>query len=435
MIKYSIIIPVRNALKYAKDCIQSVLMQNCNNYEIIVSDNHSTESVAEYVQSLNSPLIRFITPESSLGMVDHFEFALSQAQGEWIIFLGADDGLQPYFFDLCNMLTEQAQRMGLKIINGPRAYFFWNGCENIYGDIKISYVARSCFYKKNAKLSLLNALIGIKEYFDLPQMYTTSVVHRSVVDKVKEQQGGKFYTSLTPDANGAANICTLESYYMESLIPLGWVGTSPKSNGFQYATSGSEGGDILKSNLLSSHIGWHPLMGNLQADGAVKILSTPSSYLYESLLQTHRMQSRVGMALYSSKIFRLVFFAGMQAKMRSNGIFVGEQKEIFYDILKRNGLSREAVKVIGAPLARICRLVFKLEDIFYKFIQFGIPAMHHSLHMPILTGYSLMDASKYIRQKNAEERFFVQGGPMPQGIYGGKNIVKAIFHALPYFSS
>lgn len=434
MIKYSIIIPVRNALEYAKDCIQSVLMQDYNNYEIIVSDNHSTDSVAKYVQSLKNPSIRLIKPESSLGMVDHFEFALSQAQGEWIIFLGADDGLQPYFFDLCNMLIEQAQKMGLRVINGPRAYFFWDGCEGIYGDIKISYAARSCFYKKNAKVSLLNSLIGIKEYFDLPQMYTTSVVHRSVVDKVKEQQGGKFYTSLTPDANGAANICTLETHYMESLIPLGWVGTSPKSNGFQYSASDSQGGDILKSNLLSTHISWHPLMGRLQSDGAVKILSITSSYLYESLLQAHRMQGRAEEALYSSNIFKLVLFARMQAKMRSKGIFVGEQKEIFYDILKRNGLSRGAVKVIGVPLARICSLVFKLEDVFCRLIQFGIPAMHHSLHMPIPTGYSLVDASKCIRQKNGEERFFVQGGPMPQRIYGWQRVVMAVFHAFRFSS-
>lgn len=53
----SVIIPVYNVEKYLERCIESVLVQNYNSYEIILVDDGSTDSSPiicdKYAQNLN----------------------------------------------------------------------------------------------------------------------------------------------------------------------------------------------------------------------------------------------------------------------------------------------------------------------------------------------------------------------------------------------
>ena len=100
LIKYSILIPTRNGIKYLPFCIKSILSQDYINFELIVSDNHSTDGTWQYLKSIHDNRVKIIKPVHSLSMTDHFEWLLSHAGGEWIILLGDDDGLQPYFFEL-----------------------------------------------------------------------------------------------------------------------------------------------------------------------------------------------------------------------------------------------------------------------------------------------------------------------------------------------
>ncbi|MGO9485931.1 MAG: glycosyltransferase family 2 protein [Rhodomicrobium sp.] len=47
--KYSILIPTRNGLRYLPYAIESVLSQSSDEFELIVSDNHSSDGTAEYL--------------------------------------------------------------------------------------------------------------------------------------------------------------------------------------------------------------------------------------------------------------------------------------------------------------------------------------------------------------------------------------------------
>ncbi|MFA6914452.1 MAG: glycosyltransferase family A protein, partial [Endomicrobiia bacterium] len=48
----SIIIPCFNALKYTKQCIESVLKSSTYNYELILINNGSTDGTKQYFQEL-----------------------------------------------------------------------------------------------------------------------------------------------------------------------------------------------------------------------------------------------------------------------------------------------------------------------------------------------------------------------------------------------
>lgn len=174
--KYSIIIPVHNGMPYLSECVESILRQNYSDYELIISDDHSTDGSIEYLRSLKHKNLTVVEPPIRLSMTEHWEWALSFATGKWQIFVGQDDGLQNYFFCLADKLTNIAESKGLRAIASRRAYYFWSGCEEIY-KYRVSYGAANHVDVKSAALGSIDALLAIP-YFELPQMYCSSLFNK-----------------------------------------------------------------------------------------------------------------------------------------------------------------------------------------------------------------------------------------------------------------
>lgn len=226
--KYSIMIPVNNVRNYLPGTIDSIIKQNYHNYELIISDDSSTDGTAEYIDTLDNPIIKVLHTPRRMTTAEHFDWVQTHAQGTWQIFLGGDDGLQPYFFMLADKLTDIAGKKNLRAIASRRAYFFWNGCETVYGDMAISYSAEKKIYVCDSKKETLKTLYGKKDYFELAQMYMSSLFHCSLILEVRSKQKGRFLTYEVADANMAAISTLYEKQYLQCEIPLGWVGTSPK---------------------------------------------------------------------------------------------------------------------------------------------------------------------------------------------------------------
>ena len=77
--------------------IQSVLEQTYPDFELIVSDDRSTDGTFEALQALakNNPKLRIIQPPKNLGMAANANFAVSHARGEYIALLHHDDIYSP----------------------------------------------------------------------------------------------------------------------------------------------------------------------------------------------------------------------------------------------------------------------------------------------------------------------------------------------------
>jgi GT2 family glycosyltransferase len=92
----SVVIPVFNQKEaYLRRCIDSVLLQEYSEMEIIVSDNHSSNACMSFLQEYNDPRLRLIKPPCHLPLVQHFAFAGFHANGELLSFLPSDDWLEP----------------------------------------------------------------------------------------------------------------------------------------------------------------------------------------------------------------------------------------------------------------------------------------------------------------------------------------------------
>ena len=93
-IEFSIIVPVYNASKYLEDCVSSILKQNHRSFEIILVDDGSTDSSPQLCDAYAAEhhCVRVIHKQNS-GPLHSRRIGLSNAVGEWIIYLDSDDRL------------------------------------------------------------------------------------------------------------------------------------------------------------------------------------------------------------------------------------------------------------------------------------------------------------------------------------------------------
>lgn len=92
--KISIISPVYNAEKYIDRCIRSVLSQQYKDYELILIDDHSTDSSLAKCQKWKNIDNRIIVMENpSKGVSSARNVGIKRASGEYIMFIDSDDSL------------------------------------------------------------------------------------------------------------------------------------------------------------------------------------------------------------------------------------------------------------------------------------------------------------------------------------------------------
>ncbi len=91
----SVCIPTYNSAKYIRECIESVLAQSYTEFELVVSDDASTDNTLDIVQSYTHPRVRIHRLEHNMGLAFNLNHAASLAQGKYLKFLCHDDLLEP----------------------------------------------------------------------------------------------------------------------------------------------------------------------------------------------------------------------------------------------------------------------------------------------------------------------------------------------------
>lgn len=101
----SVIIPLYNKEKAVRHTIQSVLNQTFSDFELVVVDDGGTDSSAAIVKEFVSldDRVKYFYKKNG-GVSSARNYGLLKAQGEWVIFLDADDEMLPnnlqHLFDL-----------------------------------------------------------------------------------------------------------------------------------------------------------------------------------------------------------------------------------------------------------------------------------------------------------------------------------------------
>lgn len=108
-VRLSIGIPVYNGEASLEQALKSISSQSFRDYEVIISDNASTDNTAQICQEMAAinPRIKYFRQENNIGAVANFKFVLDKAVGEYFHWLAADDTRSDNFLELnVNFLDE-----------------------------------------------------------------------------------------------------------------------------------------------------------------------------------------------------------------------------------------------------------------------------------------------------------------------------------------
>lgn len=102
--KYSVVIPLYNKGNYIQKALESVLKQTCQDFEILVVDDGSTDHSLEAARAVRSDKIRIIT-QPNQGVAVARNTGIDQAKGAYIAFLDADDAWHENYLQTIDGLT------------------------------------------------------------------------------------------------------------------------------------------------------------------------------------------------------------------------------------------------------------------------------------------------------------------------------------------
>lgn len=94
----SVVVPVYNVEKYLKKCIESILRQSYDNFELIIVDDGSTDSsgkICDEIKSIDNRIT--VYHKENGGLSDARNYGIDRANGDYITFIDSDDYIHEDF--------------------------------------------------------------------------------------------------------------------------------------------------------------------------------------------------------------------------------------------------------------------------------------------------------------------------------------------------
>lgn len=158
MPKYSIIIPVYNAAPYLARCLNSVLNQQFDDYEVIIINDGSTDNSKEIIKKYVNKKLIYYEKENG-GVSDARNFGIKKVSGKFFLFVDADDYVSE---KLLKVIDENIDE-DIDILSFNIAIY--NKSNKL-----LSKTAKPILNKVNGEKAILS-FINKKELFDTPVAY------------------------------------------------------------------------------------------------------------------------------------------------------------------------------------------------------------------------------------------------------------------------
>lgn len=313
--KFSILLPTRNRLDLLKLAVESVRMQDCTDWEIVVSDNASesgTGDVGAWVQSLGDPRIRARRFDALVPVTDNWNATVEMARGDYMVMLGDDDALLPGGLSAMGALIDRWKRPDA-IYAQARQYAYPGvipGHPEAF--LQTGYNAFLEGHSEAFELPAATALTMVRGAMDFRILYGFNMQHfvfsRALVESLKDK--GSFFQSPYPDYY-AANAVLLSGRVVASPQPFSLIGISPKSFGFYYFNERENDGVAFLQNVADADLA-ERLRGELVPGSNMN-----DSWLCAMQTLARNFPDRVGSAVGFGRYRRLQYHELLKAGRRS----------------------------------------------------------------------------------------------------------------------
>ena len=209
----SIVVPTKDRYTYLKYLIKLVAQLNSNEIELVIQDNSDdNRAFVDYLDKLGYGFIKYYHESGQLPMSINSDKAVLNSTGEYICFLGDDDGITMKIIEGVHWMKEN----NVDAVKPVVPSYYWPDAKD-GRDVKHSAVI---FYKKYDGrvrfLSAYNELLkvlksGIPDRGNMPLAYH-AIVKREVMDRIYDKCGS-FFPGNSPDIANAVALSLVVNKY------------------------------------------------------------------------------------------------------------------------------------------------------------------------------------------------------------------------------
>jgi glycosyltransferase involved in cell wall biosynthesis len=105
----SIVIPVCNGENFLREAITSIVLQSYRDFELVISDNASTDATESICRELSVKdyRIRYIRQPVNIGAARNFNILVAEARGRYFKWMAHDDVIAPNYLAACVEVLER----------------------------------------------------------------------------------------------------------------------------------------------------------------------------------------------------------------------------------------------------------------------------------------------------------------------------------------
>lgn len=189
----SVVVATKNRYQYLKHLIQLIDSFKLSELEFIIQDNSDDNiEILNFLNNFNNPNIKYYHSSDKLTMSQNGELAIKKAQGEFVCYIGDDDGVCRNIVDCVKWM----KKIGIDAAYNKNVWFMWGQSAKFLWR-KYAYTLHNTrdelesLVKKGCNLSETN----------IPLLYH-GIVRKSILDDIICRYGTLF-PSVPPDIAGS----------------------------------------------------------------------------------------------------------------------------------------------------------------------------------------------------------------------------------------
>lgn len=162
---FSVIIPLYNKVDFCSNTIESVISQSYTDWECIIVDDGSTDGSGVIADSFAASNAKInVIHQKNAGVACARNNGVQNSNGEYVVFLDADDWWSPIFLERMKVLIDNYPNAG---IYGVNYYYHKNGKDEVRVHAETGYINYFKTYSSNLQMPLTSISVCIpRKVFD-----------------------------------------------------------------------------------------------------------------------------------------------------------------------------------------------------------------------------------------------------------------------------
>jgi glycosyltransferase involved in cell wall biosynthesis len=228
--RLSICVPSRNRQDTFQQTILDLIASPRSDVEFVLVDNSDDPAVMnDFVAGLADPRIRYLPAQpAALSMPDNWERTMVATTGDWIVFIGDDDYVDP---DLAGVIADILRvAPDAEAITWNKPSFKWPSYRPFAGNLSFSLAN---VVTRSNRSALIKRMLRWELASNVPSMPFTvyhGAVSRPVMERVRKLYGGRYFEHPTVDFDFGNKLLFAVRAFIFINRPMSIPGATEKSN-------------------------------------------------------------------------------------------------------------------------------------------------------------------------------------------------------------